>query len=97
MQGYLDIADGGVLEGWVRDLDNLGRAVGIEVVVDGVAVGRSVANVHRRDLEELGVGTGRHGYRVVAPAGVELTRVTLRRGSDGAALPGFGDAMRRAA
>jgi hypothetical protein len=61
------------------------------VLVDGVAVGRVVANRYRADLAGAGLVEGRHGFRIeLAPMlrSDALHLVSLRRASDGAELPG---------
>jgi len=66
------------------------------VLADGCVIGRVLANRHRADLEDAGLGCGRHAFRFAAPKGVDLTKVhvELRRPADGCLLAGL---ARRAA
>jgi hypothetical protein len=84
MHGHVDRAGGGLIEGWVQDLANPGHGVALEAVHRGRVVARTVANRHRADLEQAGIGLGFHAYRL---EGLPRDGVVLRRMADGAAVP----------
>lgn len=52
------------LEGWCCDLDEHGRAVDVELLIDGVVVEVTAAVWCRDDVRAAGYGDGRHGVRI---------------------------------
>jgi hypothetical protein len=89
LQGHLDAADPTMVRGWARDADHPHMPVTVEILVDGDAVGRALANRYRPDLAAAGHGHGRHGFEFALPAALAPGgghRVAVRRASDGAAL-----------
>jgi hypothetical protein len=44
LQGWLDTAAAGLLRGWTRDAANSDMPVPVEVVVDGIVLGSTLAN-----------------------------------------------------
>jgi hypothetical protein len=48
--------------GWALDLQQSGQAIAVEITSGDDVVGRAVANLYRADLEQHGIGTGRHGF-----------------------------------
>jgi Hint domain len=81
--GCLDEAGAAGVLGWARDAAHPGVPVLLEIVVDGVVVGRVPANRYRADLAAAGYGLGRHGF-AFAPAGGHV--IAVRRACDGAEL-----------
>ncbi len=75
-----------------------GVPVELELVLDGEVVGCFTADRHRPDLEQAGLGDGRHAFQVQMPGGLSLhdeRTVALRRVGDGAAVPGSPVVMAR--
>jgi hypothetical protein len=77
--------------GWARNPDAPERPVDLMILDNGVVIAEVSAGDYRADLEEAGLGDGRHGFSVTIPAGLSsfsqhVVRV-LRRG-DGVELPG---------
>lgn len=56
----------GIIQGWAADLDDLSRAVTVEVLIDGISVGQVVADQYRRDLETR-LSSGNHAFRFGVP------------------------------
>ena len=54
LQGWLDTAEAGPVRGWARDAANSDMPVPVEVVVDGVVLGSTLANHDRADLATAG-------------------------------------------
>ena len=57
-------------------------------------IGQTLANRYREDLEQAGLGSGRHSFEFIRPAGIALAQanVEVRRLLDGAALDCSADA-----
>jgi glycosyltransferase involved in cell wall biosynthesis len=90
LYGNVDGCDRARIWGWARDKADPERRVGLVVKVDGVVIGRVLANCYRGDLEEAGIGDGRHGFDLVLPAGLAADvrhEIAVCREADSAALP----------
>jgi len=68
LQGWLDAAEARLVRGWARDAANSDMPVPVEVVVDGLVLGSTLANHYRADLATAGYGQGRHGFEFRFPA-----------------------------
>jgi len=91
LAGHIDHADRHSLTGWAMDPARPGEPVELELVLDGEVVGRFPADKHRADLEQAGLGDGRHAFLVQIPGGLSPhadRTLELRRAGDGAAVPG---------
>ncbi len=89
--GRLDMATRDRVRGWAQDGDAPEAAVALQILCDGRTLARVVANIYRPDLEQAGLGSGRHGFEVAIPGGLSpLDRHVLqvRRESDGSELSG---------
>ncbi|WP_291366697.1 glycosyltransferase [Acetobacter sp. UBA5411] len=62
VRGAIDIFDHERIAGWIRDEDRPERAVGVAILLDGQEVAFLKANSFRRDLRDLGLGSGRYGF-----------------------------------
>ena len=74
------------IAGWACDGTNPAEPVALQVIDNGALIGRVLANRHRPDLEEAGIGDGRHGFEWHFPGGLSphLDHVLhVRRESDG--------------
>ena len=96
LQGRVDALEGQMLSGWAQNPDKSEVPVCLEVLVDGVAVARAVANGFRADLLAAGLGSGCHSFRLRLPKAAKQARIEVRRMSDGKAL-GTLDLRKRAA
>jgi hypothetical protein len=56
LQGWLDTAEAGLVRGWARDAANSNMPVPVEVVVDGVVLGSTLANPLPRRSRNRGYG-----------------------------------------
>ena len=95
--GNLEIAETHRVAGWAQDSAAPERPVELEILADGEVVARVIANAYRRDLEDAGLGSGRHAFSLAldipAPHSIEVRRV-----NDHAPLPGSPQqVLRRAA
>jgi hypothetical protein len=61
--------------GWARDAANSNMPVPVEVVVDGVVLGSTLANHYRADLATAGYGDGRHGIEFRFPVPLASDRL----------------------
>jgi VCBS repeat-containing protein len=88
--GYLDRAADGLVEGWAQVDGHPEAPVCLEIWIAGKLATTVLANRYRKDLQEAGLGSGRHGFSMalkVAPGDA----VEVRRALDGAVL-GWSDA-----
>ena len=90
LNGNIERVDRNGVQGWVRDEAEPATPVSLSVMVDGAPVSRVLANTYRQDLEQAGLGTGRHGFLLklegLSPTQPHTVRVT--RETDGADVPG---------
>jgi hypothetical protein len=88
LRGRLERVANGMAVGWALNFSDPSRPVALEVWADHRLVARPLANRHRRDLEGVGDGSGRHGWQAVLPARLDPdTLISVRRAGDGALLP----------
>ncbi len=90
LQGNIEHAARDGLRGWVRDDADPANPVSVLVTVEGQFTLRVLANAYRADLEQAGIGDGRHGFTLrldgLSPFQTHLVR--LLREADGQPLPG---------
>lgn len=60
--GFLDKVTDTVVAGWARSAYTTDTKVEVELLVNGKAVKKSVANLYREDLKQGNHGDGHHGY-----------------------------------
>lgn len=76
--GHVDEISDGVLHGWAwRPEAPAARAL-VDVLVDDVFAGRTLAHVPRRDLAEAGLGDGRLGFELLIGEGRTLASGSVR-------------------
>jgi tetratricopeptide (TPR) repeat protein len=68
--GFFDYIKDGYAFGWAYHQNRLGQRVTIEIICDSKIVGRGIANGHRADLAEAGVGDGSYAFKI--PLSYEL-------------------------
>jgi glycosyltransferase involved in cell wall biosynthesis len=89
--GQIDECRPDVISGWAARADGSLGTLAVELVIDGNAVARSVADLRRGDLEAANVGTGRHGFRFMPPDDIfddEVHVVLVRELSSNESLTG---------
>lgn len=75
LQGNLDdLSADGRVSGWCWNPSDAAERVDLVVLIDGFEVGRTTAAGYRPDLEQAGIGDGRHGFSYFIPAPVMLQR-----------------------
>jgi hypothetical protein len=65
--GHFDRLAGRHVAGWACDKANPLRRVRVRVLLDGVEQAAIIADQHRPDLEDAGIGDGRHAFTLVLP------------------------------
>ena len=98
-QGALDVTTRERVTGWAWDAAHPDHPVALQILDNGVPVGRVLANQFRSDLRRAGIGEGRHGFDLALPGGLSpLGRhvISVRFEQDGSELPGSPTVIERA-
>ena len=85
-QSCLDWVSRDRITGWARNEGDADEPVAMQVVDNGAVIARLLANRHRPDLEQAGIGDGRYGFELLVPGGLSPQVdhvIALRRESDG--------------
>lgn len=61
-KGYIDWVSSGFIRGWVYSLDTPGIPVAFKLILDGIEILQSTADLYREDLAIAGFSDGVHGY-----------------------------------
>ena len=91
LRGMVDLATRERVAGWAYDELAPGQPVALQILDNGRLVARVLANRYRHDLAPAGIGSGRHAFDILIPAGLSpLVRHVIQvvRESDGAMVPG---------
>jgi Hint domain len=88
LRGYVDAVTTRRIAGWAQNPDYPEAPVCLDIYADGRLIGQVLANAYREDLEQAGVGSGRHGFEFTPPRGLRMSPGTIevRRSIDGAVL-----------
>ena len=93
--GSLDNCDeAGGVTGWVFNRDSENEYLHVEIFADGNPVGRAIADIFRADLQQAGIGDGRHGFEVMLPDSLldgNEHSIEVREASTGTVLRGLTD------
>ncbi|MEO5377116.1 MAG: glycosyltransferase family 2 protein [Magnetococcus sp. DMHC-6] len=65
-KGYIDHLSTEIISGWVAIQDSDER-LEIELLIDDIAVTSTKADLYRQDLQEAGIGDGKHGFQMLFP------------------------------
>ena len=76
LRGYIDRVRASSIAGWAQNADAPEAPVCLDIFADGKFIGRLLANIYRDDLQAAGLGSGRHGFEFIPPAGVSSSRST---------------------
>ncbi len=91
LQGNIDQADRLSIKGWALDAGDPKRPVGLVVTVNGQMAARVLANRYRTDLEQAGLGSGRHAFELVFAQSLPMLaaqEIRVLREADGMELSG---------
>ncbi len=90
LRGHIDGIDRARVYGWAQDDADPAAPVSLTVQIDSLPPLRVLANTYREDLEQNGIGSGRHGFSIkladISPLAAHVLRI--RREHDGLDLPG---------
>jgi type VI protein secretion system component Hcp len=88
LRGYVDQISSRRIGGWAQNPDHPEAPVCLDVYADGRLIGQTLANRYREDLQQAGLGSGRHSFEFTPPAGLTFApdAVEVRRSFDGAML-----------
>jgi hypothetical protein len=81
LRGYVDQAGPKIVSGWAQCESDPEAPIRLDILVEGKRVMRLLANRYRADLRDAGLGSGRHSFEALLPAGVS-GKVEVRRSSD---------------
>jgi len=90
-EGCVDHVTRERITGWAWDPREPDAPAALQILDNGVPLARVLANLHRPDLEQVGVGNGRHGFDIMIPGALSpLARhvVQVRSERDGTDLAG---------
>ncbi|MDA8251141.1 MAG: hypothetical protein M0Z28_18485, partial [Rhodospirillales bacterium] len=78
LTGSIDrVSRDGWVSGWCWYPDRPQERVALSILIDDAAVGHVVADTYRADLQQAGIGDGRHGFSYALPYGAIAERGTL--------------------
>jgi glycosyltransferase involved in cell wall biosynthesis len=91
LEGRLDLVTREQISGWALDPAHPDQPIALRIFDNGTLFASVLANRHRPDLAEAGVGSGRHSFDLLIPGGLSpFVRhvIQVRREADGAEIPG---------
>ena len=88
LRGYVDRIGPDAIEGWVQNVEHPEAPVCLDIYVGDRMIGQTLANRYREDLEQAGLGSGRHSFEFTPPAGLRFTpdEIEVRRSLDGVTI-----------
>ncbi len=95
MIGYVELIDSGMVHGWAQNTSRPNTPVCLDVVLDGVVIAQTLANLTRHDLAVAQFSSARHGFEVYLPFALDARQrqmVAVRRSCDREALPALATA-----
>src|SRR5262245_34071343 len=91
LRGHVDGLDACQIDGWVQDESRPEDPVSLLIIDNDALIGRVLANRYRADLQQSGIGNGRHAFKFDFVQGLspsERHEIQLRSETDGAEMPG---------
>ena len=91
LRGNVDVLNARHIDGWVQDESRPEHPVSLLIIDNDALIGRVLANRYRADLQEAGIGSGRHAFELDFAQGLspfERHKILLRSETDGAEMPG---------
>lgn len=86
LRGRVDAFADSVLSGWAQNPSHPEAAICLDILVNGIAVTRTLADRFRPDLLAAGLGSGCHSFRVRLPRSALSGRIEVRRALDSATI-----------
>ncbi|HEY0910079.1 MAG TPA: Hint domain-containing protein [Bradyrhizobium sp.] len=88
VHGFIDLVSPDCIAGWAQNPDHPEAPVCLDIFAQGELIGQVLANTYRDDLEQAGMGSGRHAFTFMPPNGTAFApdAVEVRRSIDGALL-----------
>jgi hypothetical protein len=68
--GHVDNVSRERIEGWAQDEAALDAPVSLRMLDHGIVIGQVLADRYREDLQQAGIGDGRHGFSLIVPGGL---------------------------
>ncbi len=87
LRGYVDEVSAHRVAGWAQTIEHPEAPVCLDIFADGALIGQVLANGHRDDLAQAGLGSGCHGFEFSSSRDLSACTIELRRSRDGAGLP----------
>jgi len=96
LRGYVDLVSTECIAGWAQSTDYPEAPVCLDIYAGGQLIGQTLANRYRADLEQAGMGSGRHSFTFVPSPGLAFMpdAIEVRRSLDGEPLMLTADAWR---
>jgi len=96
LRGYVDRVNADCVAGWARNIDHPEAPVCLDVYAGDHLIGQVLANRYREDLEQAGMGSGRHSFEFAMPEALScgLDQIEVRRSVDGTEVELTADAWR---
>jgi T5SS/PEP-CTERM-associated repeat protein/autotransporter passenger strand-loop-strand repeat protein len=96
LRGYIDLIGPRCIAGWAQNVDHPEAPVCLDIYVCGRLIGQTLANRYREDLEQAGLGSGRHSFAFTSPDGLAFAPegVEVCRSRDGNVLALTAEAQR---
>jgi T5SS/PEP-CTERM-associated repeat protein len=88
LRGFIDEVGQSFIRGWAQNTEHPEAPVCLDVFAEGKLIGQTLANKYREDLEQTGLGSGRHSFELQFPPGdaFDLRSLEVRRSLDGTKL-----------
>jgi GT2 family glycosyltransferase/glycosyltransferase involved in cell wall biosynthesis len=89
--GHVDVISHESISGWAWDPTMPDSSVDVDIYDGDELLARVPADIYRGDLQDAGVGKGRHGFSLPNPSGLlpfASHKIAVRRAPDGIDLPG---------
>jgi len=89
LRGNVDLVSANCIAGWAQNVEHPEAPVCLDIYADGRLVGQTLANSYRRDLEQAGLGSGKHSFSFVLTTepSIGTALIEVRRSLDGSIVP----------
>jgi autotransporter passenger strand-loop-strand repeat protein len=79
LRGSVDIVTRERISGWAQNPRDPTTPTALQILDNATVIARVLANRHRPDLQQAGIGSGRHGFDITIPGGLSpLARHVVR-------------------